>query len=252
MSAQLLQLDGVTKRFGGLVALDGVGFTLRAGEIVGLIGPNGAGKTTLVNVVTGVERADAGRIDFAGTAITRLPPHRIARLGLARTFQVVQPFPRMTVLENVAAGALFAGGKATVRDAEAAAMDCLETCGLAAVAQQPAASLTLPDRKRLEFAKSLATAPKLLLLDEVNAGLNATEIDGALTLIHAIAARGVTILLIEHLMKVVLRACSRVLVLHQGRLIADDLPNAVMADPQVQAAYLGARFARTLAAERAA
>jgi branched-chain amino acid transport system ATP-binding protein len=239
----ILELHSVSRRFGGLLAVNKVTLDLHAGEIVGLIGPNGAGKTTLVNLITGVYRPSAGEIRYRGERIDGVPANEIACRGIARTFQVVQPFPRMTVLDNVAGGALFAGGVPSIRAAREKAMEHLQFTGLAALASRSAAALTLADRKRLELAKSLATNPRLLLLDEVNAGLNAAEIDTALELIQAIAARGITILLIEHVMKVVLRATTRVIVLHHGELIADDQPDYVMRDPRVIEAYLGSKFA---------
>ena len=241
--AALLQVEELSRSFGGIQAVRRVSFSLDEGEIVGLIGPNGAGKTTLVNLVTGVHAPTEGRILFAGTDITRQRPYQAARRGLARTFQIVQPFAQMTVVENVAAGALFAGGAASRAEARAQALEHLAFVGLAHEAQRPAAALTLPSRKRLELAKSLAMRPKLLLLDEVNAGLNSSEIDGALALIRSIAQRGVTILIIEHLMKVVLSLSQRVLVLHHGELIAQGTPEAVVSDPRVVEAYLGAKFA---------
>jgi branched-chain amino acid transport system ATP-binding protein len=246
MSAPILELEHVSKNFGGIRAVSDVSFGLRDGEIVALIGPNGAGKTTLVNVVTGVYTASTGRVRFRGTDVTAQRPFQAARRGLARTFQIVQPFPRMTVLENVAAGALFGGAHANVRDATAAAREQLDFTGLTAFADRAASALTLAGRKRLELAKSLAMKPKVLMLDEVNAGLNATEIDGALALIRRIAARGITILIIEHLMKVVLSIAHRVLVLHHGQLIAEGAPKEIVDDPRVIEAYLGQKFARRI------
>jgi branched-chain amino acid transport system ATP-binding protein len=244
MSAPILVADRLSHRFGGVQAVNDVSFALAEGEIVGLIGPNGAGKTTLVNLMTGVHRPQAGRIRFGGIDVTAQRPFEAARRGLARTFQIVQPFPRMSVLENVAAAALFGGGSANVAAARETARTQLEFVGLAGFADRPASALTLAGRKRLELAKSLAMAPKVLMLDEVNAGLNASEIDGALDLIRRIAARGITILIIEHLMKVVLSLASRVLVLHHGQLIAEGGATEIVNDPRVIEAYLGQKFAR--------
>jgi branched-chain amino acid transport system ATP-binding protein len=243
----LLEVEHLSKHFGGVHAVRDVSFTIGAGEIVGLIGPNGAGKTTLVNLLTGVHRPSGGVVRFEGVDVTAQRPHEAARRGLARTFQIVQPFPRMTVLENVAAGALFAGQAGSRAEAERLAAGYLAAVGLDRESQRLAATLTLPSRKRLELAKSLAMRPKLLLLDEVNAGLNSSEIDGALALIRRIAASGITVVLIEHLMKVVLSLSQRVLVLHHGQLLASGAPEAVMRDPQVVEAYLGARFAARFA-----
>lgn len=239
----LLDLENVSRRFGGLLALDGVSLSLKRGEVVGLIGPNGAGKTTFVNVVTGVLRPTSGSIEFDGHRIDGLRPDRISRYGIARTFQIVQPFPRLSVRENVAAAALFAGGIETQADAARVADEHLAFCGLLRDADKPAGLLSLAGRKRLELAKGLASKPKLLLLDEVNAGLNPSEIDEALRLIAAIASRGITLLLIEHLMKVVAQSCSRLLVLHQGRLIASGPTQDVMRNEDVVEAYLGRRYA---------
>jgi branched-chain amino acid transport system ATP-binding protein len=245
MSA-ILSLNNVSRVFGGLRAVDDVTFSIQPGEILGLIGPNGAGKTTLLNVITGVHPATRGSILFDGKDITRLKPYEIARLGLARTFQIVQPFPKMTVVENVAAGALFAGQVGGIRDAHAAAMEHLRFTGLGQVADRPAATLTLAQRKRLELAKGLAMRPRLLMLDEVNAGLNSTEVDEALAMIRRIAEQGVTIILIEHLLKVVLSVSQRILVLHHGQRIAEGEPRAVLRDPAVVEAYLGAKYAATI------
>ena len=239
----ILEVRGLAKAFGGVRAVDDVSFDLFPGEIVGLIGPNGAGKTTLVNLLTGVLRPSAGTIRFEGREITRQRPHEAARRGLARTLQIVQPFPDMTVIDNVAAAALFARGLPTLAQARDAAREELAFVGIGALAEAEARALTLPDRKRLELAKSLAMGPRVLLLDEVNAGLNTGEIGAALDLIRRIAARGVTIVVIEHLMKVIFALSRRILVLHHGRLIASGSPEAVAADPQVVAAYLGKRFA---------
>ena len=243
----LLQLERVERRFGGLKAVDEVNLSIVPGEIVGLIGPNGAGKTTLINTITGVHPATGGRIVFEGAEITQLKPHAIARRGIARTFQIVQPFPQMSVLENVAAGALFAGRAPSLAAAREAAHRQLEFTGLAALADNSASTLTLAQRKRLELAKSLAMRPRLLMLDEVNAGLNTAEIDDALAIIRRISASGVTIMIVEHLMKVVLSICNRIVVLHHGQLIAEGEPQAVVRNPAVIEAYLGKRYAGAMA-----
>jgi len=238
----LLRVSGLSVRFGGNTVLAGVSLAAEPGEIIGLIGPNGAGKTTFINAVTGAVPS-RGEVAFAGRRISGLPPHRIARLGLARGYQIVQPFPEMSVLDNTAAGALFAGAAASLPEAREAARAVLARVGLATEASRPAGSLTLAQRKRLEVAKGLASRPKMLLLDEVNAGLNASEIEHALDLIRGIAQDGVAILLVEHLMRVVAGLCHRVAVLHHGVLIAEGTPNAVLADPAVVEAYLGKRYA---------
>jgi len=239
----ILELRGVSRRFGGLDALAEVDLSVQPGEIVGLIGPNGAGKTTLVNVVTGVYKPSSGSIRFNRSKIDGLKPYQISRIGVARTFQVVQPFPEMSVLENVMAPAIYAAGLKIIEEAREKALEKIEFVGLGAEVQTMASQLTLASRKRLELAKSLAMNPQLLLLDEVNAGLNPAEIDKALELIRTIASSGVTIIIIEHLMKVVLSLCNRIVVLHHGALIAEGTPKEITTDPRVVQAYLGSRYA---------
>jgi branched-chain amino acid transport system ATP-binding protein len=251
MSTTILVAEHLSQRFGGIQAIDHLSFALKEGEVVALIGPNGAGKTTLVNLLTGVQRPTSGRIRFQGVDVTSQRPYQAARRGLARTFQIVQPFPRMTVLENVAAGALFGGARPSVAEAMEVAREQLEFTGLAALADRPASALTLAGRKRLELAKSMAMGPKILMLDEVNAGLNSSEIDGALRLIRQIAERGITILIIEHLMKVVMSLAERVLVLHHGQLIAEGSPTEIIRNSKVVEAYLGQKFAERFGGEAA-
>ena len=244
--AALLELERVTKRFGGVNALTDVSFHVAPGEILGIIGPNGAGKTTLLNCISGVYRLDDGLITFDGREISGLAPHRIAELGVGRTFQVVKPFQSMTVRENCAVGALFGSSRARLRprDAFAAADEILDLVGLAPKAALTVGSLTIPDRKRLEVARALATKPRLLLLDEVMAGLNPVEVDDALEMVRTVHRSGVTIVLIEHVMKVVVGVCQRAVVLHFGQLLAEGEPQQVLKDERVIEAYLGEKYAQ--------
>jgi branched-chain amino acid transport system ATP-binding protein len=233
----LLTVDGLSRRFGGLQAVHELTFAVADGEVVALIGPNGAGKTTVFALLSGFLQPDAGRVTFRGRSVVGLPPHAIAALGMARTFQIVRPFPRLTVLRNVMIGAL--GRHPEARVAERKARAVLDEVGLAARAQDPARALTLAERKRLELARALATEPALLLLDEVMAGLNATEVERTVDLIRTINRRGVAVLLIEHVMRAVMSLAARIVVLNYGRRIAEGPPDAVANDPRVIDAYLG-------------
>jgi branched-chain amino acid transport system ATP-binding protein len=250
VSTAQLELRGVTKRFGGVAAVDGVNFAVEKGEIVGIIGPNGAGKTTLLNCISGVYRLDGGDIRWQGASISGMAPHRVAALGIGRTFQIVRPFGSMTVRENAAVGALFgsAAGRRGVRGAFSLADEVLELVGLRAKADHPVSSLTIPDRKRLEVARAVATRPQLLLLDEVMAGLNNVEIDEALDMIRAVHSTGVTVLLIEHVMRVIVGVCRRAVVLDFGQVLAEGEPEVVLRDERVIKAYLGERYAKRLRA----
>jgi branched-chain amino acid transport system ATP-binding protein len=234
----LLEVNGLSKRFGGLRAIQDVEFAVAEGAIFAVIGPNGAGKTTLFNLIAGSLRPDTGSIHFAGERIDGLAPDAVCRRGIARTFQIVRPFPALTVEENVVIGALLhADGVDTARSA---AGEVLARLDLYDKRHQAASSLTLPDRKRLEVARALATRPKLLLLDETMAGLRPTETDRMVATLRELNRAGVTILLIEHVMRAVMALASRILVLHHGATIAQGSPREVVRDPAVLSSYLGA------------
>jgi branched-chain amino acid transport system ATP-binding protein len=238
----MLQLDGVIKRFGGLVAVNHVSLELHAGEVLGLIGPNGAGKTTLFNCISGTFAPEEGSITFAGEVITGLPPHMVCGRGLARTFQIVKPFVALSVVDNVMVGA-FRNTNSTA-SARAAAREVVDFVGLGKFADQKAGNLTTAGRKRLELAKALATTPRLLLLDEVMAGLTPTESTEIVRLIRRISdERGITLLVIEHVMKAIMALSDRIAVLHHGELIAIDAPSVIASNRQVIEAYLGKEYA---------
>jgi branched-chain amino acid transport system ATP-binding protein len=234
----LLEVRDVSKSFRGLRAVAGVSFEVEEGAIVGLIGPNGAGKTTTFNMVAGVFAADSGEIRFAGRRIDGLRPDQVCAAGIGRTFQIVRPFAGLSVLDNVIVGALERA--AGVAEARGSATAILEQLGLGSKRDQPASALTLPDRKRLEVARALATRPRLLLLDEVMAGLRPTECDQMIAVFREINRRdGLTILLIEHVMRAVMALAQEIVVLHHGEVIARGAPGAVVRDPAVLECYLG-------------
>jgi len=236
----MLEGEGVTKNFGGLAAVSRVDFKVDEGEVVGLIGPNGSGKTTLFNLISGALVPKEGTITFKDRKINGLKPHRICRMGLARTFQSVKVFPNMPVFENALLGSLF-GTSTGMSSADAAteAAETLEFVGLWEVSASPAKDLTLANQKRVEVASALATRPELLLLDELMAGLNATEVAQAMELVARIHDRGITIFMIEHVMKAIMNVCDRIMVLHHGEKIAEGTPQEIAASKTVIEVYLG-------------
>ena len=236
----MLRVQALSKQFSGLLAVNQVSLDLYEGEILGLIGPNGAGKTTLFNMISGSLPPSSGDVLFEGQRITGLAPHRVCRLGIARTFQMARPFAQLSVLENVKVGAYLRHHSAA--DAEARAREIVAFTGLEKAAAQPAGALTTAGRKRLELARALCTEPRLLLLDEVMAGLTASESAGIVSLIREIRDRGITILIIEHVMKAVMSLSDRIAVLHHGELIAVDTPAVIGSDERVIEAYLGEAY----------
>lgn len=244
----LIEVRNLTMKFGSLVANDDVCFDIDPGTIVGLIGPNGAGKTTLFNCISGVHQPSAGSVRFDGREITRLPAHRIARLGAVRTFQVVHPLKEMTVLDNVLVGA-FLRESGTGR-ATAIARRCIEACQLGDMIDRPAGDLTIGGKKRLEMARALATGPKLLMLDEAMAGLTSTEVNVSVDLIRRIRDDGITLLVVEHIMEAIMPIADKMVVLDGGRKIAEGPPGQIINDEQVIAAYFGQKFSKRMKKKR--
>lgn len=246
----LLDVRNLTMRFGSLVANNDVSFSVEEGTIVGLIGPNGAGKTTLFNCVAGLYRPSSGRIIFGDHDITRLPSYRIARLGVARTFQVVRPLKEMTVLDNVLVGSYLR--HRNPQKALSMAEACIDRCFLGPLRNKAAGDLTMGNKKRLEVARALATGPRLLLLDESVAGLTSTEVKEMVKLIQALKESGVTILMVEHIMEAIMPIADKIVVLNGGVKIAEDAPRTIVEDERVITAYLGEKYSRRIKEKREA
>src|SRR6516165_6248641 len=242
-----LVVKGLSKRFGGLRAVQDVDFTVRENETVALIGPNGAGKTTSFHLITGFHRADSGSVQAFGQEIVGLKPHNVCALGLARTFQVAKPFGAMTVLANVMTGAFLRDKH--VDTATAKAREAIDFVGLSAKIDSPARDLTTIDQRRLEMARALATEPRLLLLDEVMAGLNPSEIDQAVALVEKLSQRGLTIVIVEHVMRAIMAVARHIVVLDHGQKIAEGAPREIVENPEVIRAYLGSGYAHAPAPE---
>ena len=250
VTGPILAVTAASKRYGGLLAVDEASLTVGHGSITGLIGPNGAGKTTLFNLISGAQPVSGGKIHFEGEDITSLPPHQRATLGIARTFQIVQPFAGLSVRENIAVGAYLRLPSRAAAMARAEAVAAL--VGLSVKLDAPASSLTVSARKRLELARALATGPKLLLLDEILAGLNPSEIRDIIPVIRGIRESGVTIIMVEHVMQAVMSLCEHIIVLARGRIIAEGDPRSTTANPAVIEAYLGKKAAARIEAAHGA